>query len=95
MEQFWNGLKCWWEESYDEILDISEKNIILGFYMNNNYTLNNVILTAKYFIHVQKCKNRTIYFRHFQAFLKSKIQMESCILTRQKKTTFLKKDGNE
>ena len=84
-EIFWKCLKEWWEECYDEEIFISEKLIIFGSYTHPNYTLDNILLTAKYFIHVQKCNQQAIHFRHFKAFLKGRIDIERNMLQKQKK----------
>ena len=77
---FWDDLKCWWEDIHGETLLLTEKDIIFGFYNLKNYTLNNVILYAKYFIHVQKCKGNRLSFYHFRSYLKNKIEIERYVL---------------
>jgi hypothetical protein len=53
---FWNNFIIWWRKQNDNINDLTDKNIILGFYDQEDYALNKSILLAKHFIHRQKCK---------------------------------------
>jgi hypothetical protein len=51
---FWNNFIIWWRKQNDNINDLTDKNIILGFYDQEDYALNKSILLAKHFIHRKK-----------------------------------------
>jgi hypothetical protein len=84
--EFWGCLETWWDECFSCTLHLSDKDIILGnFVQQTDYALNNIILNAKYYIHIQKCKKKIISFRCFQAILRNKIKEEAFILIKNKK----------
>jgi hypothetical protein len=84
--EFWGCLETWWNECFSCTLHLSDKDIILGnFVQQTDYALNNIILNAKYYIHIQKCKKKIISFRCFQAILRNKIKEEAFILIKNKK----------
>ena len=49
---FWHAFQNWWFEKTLQTFDLSERNVIYGWYNNTQFkdTLNYVALVAKYFI---------------------------------------------
>jgi hypothetical protein len=86
VQNFWKNFSTWWRQCSAKFQNISEKNIILGFYAEINYALNKCILLAKRFIHVQKCAKKPISFFVFKILLKQNIAMERFILQKNKTT---------
>ena len=72
---FWHAFQNWWFEKTLQTFDLSERNVIYGWYNNTQFkdTLNYVALVAKYFIFCCIQDNASVIFDSFPAFLKSKI----------------------
>ena len=87
IKRFWDEFSDWWRSYDSTFINLQAKNIILGFYTNSNYTLNNCLLLAKYFIHKQKCAKAIISFPIFKISLRQNISMEENILLKNKKET--------
>jgi hypothetical protein len=79
-QRFWTQVKHWWN-SFNEDVALTPETVIFGFYANSDqYTLNNILLTGKYFIHKMKLNGKIPLFSSFQRFLKDKIMIEKHIL---------------
>ena len=70
IKMFWISFARWWTLATGDNLIVSAKDILLGYYDGLKYPLNNCILTAKYFIHIQKCKSVAVTFEACKVFLK-------------------------
>ena len=84
-KSFWTQFISMWNQCIQTPLHLSDRDKILGIYVESSYTINNCILLAKQFIHKQKCKNKNISFNAFRHILKPNILMEKCILIRNNK----------
>ena len=84
---FWINFQDWWNTIHTtSIITLSSSDIIFGLYKRKKlYALNNCILQAKYFIHVQACKQNAILLINFLSYLKYKIQVERQVLYNQSK----------
>ena len=87
VKTYWQQFELWWNiiPQQSHIIKLTAENVLFGFYMMDNYSLNNCILVAKNVIHCQKCKKQPIDFNIFKQTIKRKIDLEKYILTRNKK----------
>jgi hypothetical protein len=62
VKAFWGNFVRWWQRATRITITLTAETILLGHHTVNWYSLNNSILVAKYYIHVQKCSNKPINF---------------------------------
>ena len=94
---FWSYFQDWYNKyNPQEKISLSSKDVIFGFFhKQSNYTMNNCLLAAKYYIHKELCKKERISFAGFLNYLKSKISVEQHILyTQGKQHVFDKRWSN-
>ena len=90
---FWSYFEDWYNKySPRETISLSLKDVIFGFFHKQScYTLNNCLLTAKYYIHKELCKKENISFAGYLNYLKYKISVEQHILNSQGKQHIFEK----
>ena len=82
IQLFWKAFIEWWNVLDIQRIDLEYKDVILGLYEIDLYSVNNCILTAKYYIHYCWCKKIKPIFNRFLIYLKYKIELEKIILYR-------------
>ena len=97
LENFWCKLENWWNQISSHHIKLSDKHILFGIYYDNKFykNINFVILLAKWYIYNQAYLDQKVDFYKFLILLKSKVETERFICTRNGQLSKFEKQWTE